>query len=70
MAVLPSVLLGMYSAETEVCDLQASLPADEQVGWLQVPVHHLLAVEEGDPSQQHLHVGLDLQYGEITWSLF
>ncbi len=61
MAVLSLILPAVNPAEPEVGNLEAALAADEQVGWLQVPVHDVLAVEEGHALQQHLHVALHLQ---------
>ena len=62
MTVLSLVAPAVDPAEPKVCNLQPALPADEQVGRLEVPVHDVLLVEEGHSLQQHLHVALHLVF--------
>jgi hypothetical protein len=65
MAVLPLIAPAMNPAETEVGNLEPALTTDEQVGRLQVPVHDVLAVEEGHALQEHLHIALHLKSASV-----
>ena len=60
---LPSPRL-IHPTEPEVCNLEATLGADQEVGGLDVAVHDVVAVEVGHAPQQHQHVALDVRDGQ------
>ena len=48
-------------AQTEVRDLESALRPDQEVGRLEVSVHHAPTVQERHALQQHQQVGLHLR---------
>ena len=54
----------IYSGQAEVCEFQRPVPGEENVLWLDVPVHDAVAVQEVHPAQQLPHQVLDLVLGE------
>ena len=67
MTVLPPSLPSprvIHPTESEVCNLEATVRADQEVGGLDVAVHDVVAVEVGHAPKQHQHVALDVRNGQ------
>ena len=60
---LPSPRL-IHPTESKICNLEAALRADQEIGGLDVAVHDVVAVEVGHAPKQHQHVALDVGDGQ------
>ena len=55
-----SCLCPAHSTQAEVCNLESTVGADQEVGGLEVAVHDVVTVEVRHALEQHQHVALDI----------